>query len=195
MGVVNRILNLYGRIVRKIVKIRVHKSVNGRGNRIIIDRTLTGGVLKIVINGNGNEIVVGKNCWFGGNNRFYVVGDNNVIHIGDNVTFDEKVDFVVGEGTKCIIGDDCMLAARVLFRTTDQHKIFDGNNIRINNAGNIELGAHVWLGARVTVMKNVMIGADSMVGYGSLVTRNIPEKCMAVGAPAKVIKEDIVWNR
>ena len=192
---VNRIQNLIRRIVRKIIKIRIKKMTNGRDNIIILDKTLTGGTLQIVINGNNNKIVVGKNCWFGGNNRFYVVGDNNKIEIGNNVTFDEKVDFVVGEGTKVIVGDDCMLAAHVLFRTTDQHKIFDSKNDRINYAGDIELGAHVWLGAKVTVMKNVTIGSGSMIGYGSLVTKNIPPNCIAVGFPTKVIKDGIMWKR
>ncbi|MEP0923578.1 acyltransferase [Leptolyngbya sp. ST-U4] len=51
-----------------------------------------------------------------------------------------------------------------------------------------QIGDRVWLGANVTVLKGVTIGADAVVGAGSVVTKDIPERAIAVGAPAKVIR-------
>jgi acetyltransferase-like isoleucine patch superfamily enzyme len=51
-----------------------------------------------------------------------------------------------------------------------------------------QIGDRVWLGANVTVLKGVTIGNDAIVGAGSVVTRDIPERAIAVGAPAKVIR-------
>lgn len=47
-------------------------------------------------------------------------------------------------------------------------------------------GAHIGIGA--IVMPGVTVGEGSIIGAGSVVTRDIPPHCVAVGAPAKVIK-------
>lgn len=51
-----------------------------------------------------------------------------------------------------------------------------------------KIGDRVWIGANVTILKGVTIGDDAVVGAGSVVTKDIPEKAIAVGNPAKVIK-------
>ena len=45
-----------------------------------------------------------------------------------------------------------------------------------------------WLGQGVVVLPGVTIGARSVIGANSVVTSDIPERCIAVGAPAKVIR-------
>jgi acetyltransferase-like isoleucine patch superfamily enzyme len=50
------------------------------------------------------------------------------------------------------------------------------------------IGDRVWIGANVTILKGVTIGNDTVVGAGSVVTKDLPEKAIAVGVPAKVIK-------
>jgi maltose O-acetyltransferase len=41
----------------------------------------------------------------------------------------------------------------------------------------------------VVVLKGVTIGHEAVIGVGSIVTRSIPPKTIAVGRPARVIKE------
>lgn len=50
----------------------------------------------------------------------------------------------------------------------------------------IKDGAHVGIGA--IIMPGVTIGEGAVIGAGSVVTKDIPPYCVAVGAPAKVIK-------
>ena len=52
----------------------------------------------------------------------------------------------------------------------------------------ITLGSRVWLPS-ATVNPGVTIGDDVVVGVGSLVTTNLPPHCLAVGVPAKVVRE------
>lgn len=47
-------------------------------------------------------------------------------------------------------------------------------------------GAHIGIGA--IIMPGVTIGKGAVIGAGSVVTRDIPDYCVAVGSPAKVIK-------
>ena len=54
---------------------------------------------------------------------------------------------------------------------------------------------HVWVGHNVRILKGVTLNKDCFIGAGSLVTKDVPEKCMALGYPAEVVKKDIVWER
>ena len=50
------------------------------------------------------------------------------------------------------------------------------------------IGDRVWLGANVTVLKGMKIGNDAVVGAGSVVTKNVPDKAIVAGVPAKIIR-------
>lgn len=52
----------------------------------------------------------------------------------------------------------------------------------------IIIGSNCWLGGMVVVCPGVTIGDRSVIGAGSIVTKDIPSDCVAVGNPAKVIK-------
>ena len=47
----------------------------------------------------------------------------------------------------------------------------------------------MWLGGSVVVCPGVTIGENSIIGAGAVVTRDIPANCIAVGNPARVIKD------
>jgi lipopolysaccharide O-acetyltransferase len=47
---------------------------------------------------------------------------------------------------------------------------------------------NVWIGEYVSILPGVTIGRGSIIGSMSVVNKNIPAFCIAVGAPAKVIK-------
>lgn len=51
----------------------------------------------------------------------------------------------------------------------------------------VTIGNNVWLGENVTILKGVTIGNNVIIGLGSIVTKSIPDNCVAVGCPAKVI--------
>ncbi len=51
------------------------------------------------------------------------------------------------------------------------------------------IGARCWLGAHVTVLKGVTIGDGTVVGAGSVVTKSLPPGIIAVGNPARVLRE------
>jgi acetyltransferase-like isoleucine patch superfamily enzyme len=51
------------------------------------------------------------------------------------------------------------------------------------------LGARCWIGAHVTILKGVSIGDGTVVGAGSVVTKPLPPGVIAVGNPAKVLRE------
>ncbi len=54
--------------------------------------------------------------------------------------------------------------------------------------GTISIGDHTFIGARSIIMPGVNIGSRCVIGAGSIVTRNIPDGMVAVGAPARVVR-------
>jgi acetyltransferase-like isoleucine patch superfamily enzyme len=55
--------------------------------------------------------------------------------------------------------------------------------------GRVELGENVFIGDRVVILKGVSIGAHSVIGAGSVVSTSIPSGVIAVGNPARVVRE------
>jgi acetyltransferase-like isoleucine patch superfamily enzyme len=89
-----------------------------------------------------------------------------------------------------IIGQHVMIAANCSFYSYD-HGIDPGRPIReqpLQSRGPIIIGDEVWIGTGVIVLSGVQIGEGAVIGAGSVVTRNIPAGAIAVGNPAKVIK-------
>lgn len=52
----------------------------------------------------------------------------------------------------------------------------------------IRIGSNVWLGADVIVLPGVTIGDNVTVGAGSVVTRDLPQNCVAAGNPCRVLR-------
>ncbi len=57
------------------------------------------------------------------------------------------------------------------------------------DAAPITIGRDVWLGARVTVLRGVTIGDQAVVGAGAVVTRDLPPRSVALGVPARVLRQ------
>jgi acetyltransferase-like isoleucine patch superfamily enzyme len=94
-------------------------------------------------------------------------------------------------GKKITIGKNCAIARDAIIRDYDAHKILDSNH-KISKEIIIE--DKVWIGNRAMILKGVTIGKGSVIAAGAIVTKNIPEKCLAAGVPAKVIRTDIEWE-
>ncbi len=52
----------------------------------------------------------------------------------------------------------------------------------------MEIGDGTWIGTNAVIVGNVRIGKNCVIGANSVVTKDIPDYCVAVGIPCKVIK-------
>ena len=53
----------------------------------------------------------------------------------------------------------------------------------------VKIGKNVWIGSDCTILPGVEIGDGAIIGAGSVVTKSVPKNTIAVGNPARVIRE------
>lgn len=140
-----------------------------------------------------SRVTIGRNCSL---QCIELYARGSDIHIGDGTSFTWYAQILSHEASRIIIGSDCLFAGNVMVTTSDMHSIIDvDTGKRTNPPIPITIGDHVWLGQNVYVMKGVQIGDGSIVGAASVVTRNIPVKSLAVGSPARVVRNNVTWQR
>ena len=162
-------------------------------NILIIDKEAKIKRLRVEFLCNNSVIRIGK-CSSG---QFTIqTGEDCVISIGNGVTCTGNVTIFTAEGTSVSIGNDVMFSTGVNIKTHDHHPIFDiSTGKRINISENIIIEDHVWISEQVYIGKGTIIKSGSMIGFRSFVKGYIPNNCIAVGTPAKVIKKNIAWER
>jgi acetyltransferase-like isoleucine patch superfamily enzyme len=107
------------------------------------------------------------------------------IHIGDYVLVCPGVRISAAE--EIVIEDNCMLANGVYVTDSDWHGIYD--RVSMGHAEPVRLCKNVWVGDSVIVCKGVTIGENSIIGAGAIVVSSIPPNCVAVGNPARVVRQ------
>lgn len=67
------------------------------------------------------------------------------------------------------------------------------------SGGPVVIGEGTWIGEKVCILPGVTIGKKCVIGAGSIVTKSIPDYCIAGGNPARILKkydfEQHTWKR
>ncbi|MBA2697293.1 MAG: sugar O-acetyltransferase [Nocardioidaceae bacterium] len=87
------------------------------------------------------------------------------------------------------IGDHCQVGPNVQFLTPVHPLDAQRRKDRWETARPITIGANVWIGGGVIICPGVTVGDNSVIGAGSVVTKDIPSGVLAVGSPAKVVRD------
>ena len=173
----------------------VHMDIIGDNNRIEIGR---GSVLSNVhfrIRGSGHKIEFGENCRVSRGAVLWFEDHNGLLQVGAGTTMVD-VHIAVTENSRVIIGEDCMFANDIDIRTGDSHSVIDmQTGERLNQAGDVLIGQHVWIAPHTIVLKGVNIGENSIIATGAVVTKSSEPGVILGGNPAKVIKTGVSWKR
>lgn len=140
----------------------------------------------------GKQLTTGYHCRFEAHNK-----DENIsLHFGNNIQINDFVHIAALKEVR--IGNNVLIASKV-FITDLEHGSYIGNEDdadpcsivkdRQLSSKSVVIEDNVWLGEHVSVLPGVTIGENSIIGANSVVTKSIPPNSIAVGSPAKVIKQ------
>ena len=126
------------------------------------------------------------------------VGGCSNISIGDNVVVRPNTilfanSFVEYNGLGSITIEDGVLMGPAIQMFTNKHTFADMGK-PISDQGRDEpkdiiIKSGSWIGAGTIILPGVTIGKNVVIGAGSVVTKSIPDYSLAVGVPARVIKD------
>ncbi len=154
----------------------------GNGSKLI--SPMLSGTKNIFI---GKKVYVRKNTWLAAEP---VTGDKNCkLVIGDGTYVGNFCHFYAS--SKIEIGEKVLFADRVYL--SDNLHSFENIHLPIidqpvKQIAPVIIGSGAWLGENVCVI-GASIGKNSVIGANAVVTKDIPDYCVAVGAPAKIIKK------
>jgi acetyltransferase-like isoleucine patch superfamily enzyme len=119
------------------------------------------------------------------------------IEIGNRVT--STADLQIAAYSEVIIEDDVLFASNVHIEDASHGYLTATIPYKyqpISNIAPVIIKHGCWIGQNVVILPGVTIGECSIIGANSVVTSSIPERCIAVGAPARVIKQwDDIMHR
>ena len=143
-------------------------------------------VLKELFGAIGNNVAIDENffCDFGKN-----------IFIGNDVIINSGCTFIDNE--KILIGNKVLIAPNVQIYTA-YHPLLPEERLKDKKTGStcyfntcadpVKIKDGVWIGGGSIILPGVTIGENSVIGAGSVVNKSIPDNCVAVGNPCRVIK-------
>ena len=109
------------------------------------------------------------------------------IEVGRN--FFANYNCTILDVAKVRIGDNCQIAPNVAIYTAG-HPIHPATRNTLYEYGiEINIGDNVWIGGNTVICPGVRIGDNVVIGAGSVVTKDIPDWCIAGGNPCKVIRK------
>lgn len=157
-----------------------------------------------------NFIDFGSNLTTGYWCRFEVFPNDNDkqkrLILGDNIQMNDFVHICAIKHVE--IGDGCLFASHI-YISDNSHGSYRGEEedsspaIRPDHRSYVTspviIGKNVWVGEGVIVLPGVTIGDGAIIGAHSVVSRDVPPACIAVGSPARVVKrysfEKSVWEK
>lgn len=198
----SRVPGALGLALRKVFYARLFQKV---GKGVVFGRNIT---LR-----HPHKIVLGTGCVIDDNVVLDAKGEKNEgLRLGDNVYIGRNTLLSCKEGsisigeytnisancsllseTEITLGRYCFLAGNCYLVAGGNHSFDDISRPIMFQAslskGGIRVGDDVWLGAGAIVLDGTTIGQGAVVGAGAVVTGSLPEYAVAVGSPARVIRD------
>lgn len=144
---------------------------------------------------NEGSLILGKGFSSGPGLIIEIFGATSKVEIGKSVMAFHNLH--IGALDSVIIGDRVLIASGV-YISDHSHGSYSGisqsspiqppvERELVSNP--IEIGDDVWIGENVSILPGVKIGKGAIIGAGAVVNIDVPDYCIAVGVPSKLVKK------
>ena len=149
-----------------------------------------------------NNVAIGKNCYiqslsvigedgFGysedGNHKKVMVKHHGGVYIGNDVFIGSHVNIARGTIDDTYIADGVKIAPS----THIGHNNYIGQDATVicsQSYGSVHIGDNAYVAGSI-IRNQCVVGNNTMVGMGSVVTKDVPDNKVAIGIPARILKE------
>jgi acetyltransferase-like isoleucine patch superfamily enzyme len=147
---------------------------------------LHGDVLAMLRDGRlevGEHVLFEPGVWLTASERGRIrIGSGSFLNLGVMVAAEDLVEI----GPHCMFANGCFVS--------DAEHRFDDPEAPVpsqgfTSKGPTRIGADVWCGANVVITSGVTVGERCVIGANSVITRDLPPRTIAAGAPARVLRE------
>src|SRR6476469_1264836 len=127
--------------------------------------------------------------------RFVWIGDGTKIRCQEGLV---EIGAKSGLGQECTIsayqhvriGEQCVIADRAMCIDFDHGIVEVERPIRLQGIykRDVEVGSNVWIGYGACILRGVTVGDNAIIGTNTVVTKDVPDNAVVVGAPARVVR-------
>jgi acetyltransferase-like isoleucine patch superfamily enzyme len=186
IGAIEKMLHLGSRIRTRLFTLLLSSQFKefGHGSRIVPPFTFWG-LNQMCL---GERVMIQRDCWI------HVIGENAdpetaKITIKSNVSIGKRT--AISAAREVVIEDYVMMGSNCLI--TDHSHAFEDPTIPIqeqgiNNIKPVFIGRETFFGNNVSIQPGATIGRHCIIGANSVVSTSIPDFSVAVGMPARVVR-------
>ena len=176
------------------VNINKHRSakIESGSHFSFVFRDFIGDRNRVAINLSANSFLTVSKTFFIGNGVKIVLSPGSILEICGSLKYESGItcNSLILVSKKVKIGFDSILSWGCYISDSSQHKVNGRLKVEI-----IDVGDNVWISEGVSVAAGGSIGHGSIVGAKSFVAKRYPPYSLLGGVPAKVIKNDVHWER
>jgi acetyltransferase-like isoleucine patch superfamily enzyme len=88
-------------------------------------------------------------------------------------------------GQSVLVAGGCYFSAGAYHMEDSSKAIMDQG---VYSKGPIVIGDNTWIGTGAIILDGVKIGPNAVIGAGAVVTKDVPEKAIVAGVPARIIR-------
>jgi len=144
---------------------------------------------------NAHRMFFGSGCFIRDGARIQVINRPGLppgqLTLGNGVTVEQDAHIVACD--EVILEDQVCIGPRCTIIEPSHSAGTPETGSRVEHVSDkrsfIRIKRRAFLGANVVVLPNVTIGENAIIGANSVVTRDIPDNAVAVGSPARVIRQ------
>ena len=114
-----------------------------------------------------------------------VIGNNTVIYSPRNCVIDETRPWMIEIGNNVSITNGVTILTHGYDWSVFKGKYGDV----LGSAGHVKIGDNVFIGMNATILKGVNIGNNVVIGANSLINKDVPDNCVVVGNPQRIVSD------